>query len=108
MNNSGKQLSWQWIVVGLVVIVLGAMTFLAGFGTGFGTGRVTAPEGMVSAIQARPTAEAGQTEFSTSELPEKFDLVWEAWNALEEDFYGDLPDTPEMVGGLVTGMLRAA
>ena len=45
MNNSGKQLSLQWIVVGLVVIFLGGMTFLAGFGTGFGTGRVTAPKG---------------------------------------------------------------
>lgn len=117
MNNSGKQLSLQWIVVGLVVIFLGGMTFLAGFGTGFGTGRVTAPEGMVFAglpdsggsdMQARPTAETGQAEFSPGELPEKFDLVWEAWSALEEDFYGDLPDTPEMVGGLVTGMLRAA
>ena len=44
-----------------------------------------------SDMQARPTAEAGRTEFNAGELPEKFDLVWEAWNALEEDFYGDLP-----------------
>ena len=117
MNNSGKQLSLQWIVVVLVVILLGGMTFLAGFGTGFGTGRVTAPEGVVSAAppapdradrQVGPTPAAGQTELSAGELPKKFDLVWEAWDALEEDFYGDLPDTPEMVGGLVTGMLRAA
>ena len=117
MNNSGKQPSLQWIAVVLVVILLGGMTFLAGFGTGFGTGRVTAPEGMVSAApsapdgtdaQARPTREAGQTELSAGELPKKFDLVWEAWGALEDDFYGDLPDTPEMVGGLVTGLLRAA
>ena len=78
---------------------------------------MTAPEGVVSAApsapdgadaQARPTPAAGQTELSAGELPEKFDLVWEAWDALEEDFYGDLPDTPEMVGGLVTGMLRVA
>ncbi len=54
MNNSGKQLSLQWIAVVLVVVLLGGMTFLAGFGTGFGTGRVTAPEGVVSAAPLGP------------------------------------------------------
>ncbi len=116
MKRSEKQPSVQWIVIVLVVVVLGGMTFLAGFGTGFGTGRVTAPE-LASAAppapdrtgaQTRATPQAGQTEFAAGDLPEKFDLVWEAWDALEQDYYGDLPDTPEMVGGLVTGMLRAA
>ena len=58
--------------------------------------------------QVRSTPQAGQAEISSDALPEQFDLVWEAWDALEQDFYGDLPDTPEMVGGMVTGMLRAA
>lgn len=107
-----------WIVVVVAVIALGAMTFVAGFGAGFGTGRVTAPQ-----LAALQTAGQGPVDFgvepaavpsfpaagpSSDTVPEDFDLIWEAWDALESNFYGDLPATPEMVGGLVSGMLRAA
>jgi carboxyl-terminal processing protease len=116
MNKSERQVSVKWIAVFLAVVLLATMTFLAGFGTGFGTGRVTAP-GLAAAAPpapdgvgapARSTPDAGQDGYTARSLPEEFDLVWEAWDALEADFYGDLPDTPEMVGGLVTGLLRAA
>ncbi|MFN2166336.1 MAG: S41 family peptidase, partial [Anaerolineae bacterium] len=109
----------KWLVVLLVLVVLGSMTFVAGFGTGFGTGRVTAPRpdaSQMAAVVAPPggthqadgPAAVRPTPSALGKLPEEFDLVWEAWDALEEDFYGDLPDTPNMVGGLVTGILRAA
>ncbi|HRI57573.1 MAG TPA: S41 family peptidase, partial [Anaerolineae bacterium] len=39
--------------------------------------------------------------------PDDFELIWEAWDALEKSFYGDMPATPETVGGLVEGLLRA-
>ncbi len=114
----------------VVIVLLGAMTFVAGFGAGFGTGRVTAPQtaSMAAAPVAhemnggsemynlRPTVTPRaasaptptQAPTATSpEVPEDFDLIWEAWNALEESFYGDLPPTPETVGGLVEGLLRA-
>ena len=117
MNNKPeKRLPLTWLALVLVAVLLGAMTFLAGFGTGFGTGRVTAPQLAAALPPApdQPAASIGQgreddsTAINPGELPEEFDLVWEAWDALEEDYYGDLPDTPEMVGGLVTGLLRAA
>lgn len=117
MNARNSNL--KWLVVFLVLIVLGSMTFVAGFGTGFGTGRVTAPRADASQLaavtgstggshQANGSAIARPTPAAPGRLPEEFDLVWEAWDALEEDFYGDLPETPNMVGGLVAGMLRAA
>lgn len=116
MNDSKGGFSWRWIGVIAVVILLGGMTFVAGFGTGFGTGRVTAPQYASSAasVLARPDAPPDAAASALplfqqgDEVPEEFDLLWEAWNALEADYYGELPDTPEMVGGLVTGMLRAA
>ena len=120
MNNSKRLLAWQWIAIIAVIILLGGMTFLAGFGTGFGTGRVTAPQYASSAPVAasalvRPDATPAPAAASAlpflnqgEDVPPEFDLLWEAWSALEDDYYGDLPDTPEMVGGLVTGMLRAA
>jgi carboxyl-terminal processing protease len=108
----------------LVVVLLGGMTFVAGFGAGFGTGRVTAPEATAMEAAAvalsaadesgRPTPAAEPSDAPASaplrgsqEVPEDFDLIWEAWDALQETFYGDLPATPETVGGLVEGLLRA-
>ncbi len=123
--NTRKSSPLVWIVVLLAIILLGAMTFFAGFGAGFGTGRVTAPQ--VAAMGAaavesgsaearptgilRPTPAADPTDApaaaGSQETPEDFELIWEAWEALEESFYGDLPATPETVGGLVEGLLRA-
>ena len=105
----------KWIVLIGVLILLGAMTFVAGFGTGFGTGRLTAPQ-LASLRPAASVASEPDPESkpvaprlqTPGDLPEEFDLIWEAWDALEQDFYGDLPDTPEMVGGIVSGILRAA
>ncbi|MFZ2360679.1 MAG: hypothetical protein WA040_15170 [Anaerolineae bacterium] len=41
-----------WLVIAVVVLLLGAMTFVAGFGAGFGTGRATAPQ--VASLNAAP------------------------------------------------------
>lgn len=118
MNNSNRVLSWQWIgIIAIVILLVGGMTFVAGFGTGFGTGRVTAPQYASNSASAlvRPDTPPAPAAASTllfmsqsGDVPQEFDLLWEAWDALEKDYYGELPDTPEMVGGLVTGMLRAA
>lgn len=108
-----------WIVVIGVILLLGGMTFVAGFGAGFGTGRATAPQlaslaasgyGPVDfgAEPAGAATAAPAAVPAAGSVPEDFDLIWEAWEALEDSYYGDLPETPEMVGGLVAGMLRAA
>ncbi len=112
-----------WIIVAVVVVLLGAMTFMAGFGAGFGTGRVTAPQ--VASLNAARHSDRGQRRSrptatpralaspgsapasAAAQTPEDFDLIWEAWQALDENFYGDLPATPETVGGLVEGLLFA-
>jgi carboxyl-terminal processing protease len=116
MNNSSSTI--KWILVLAAVITLGAMTFVAGFGAGFGTGRITSPELAAQSAAvvmppdggsvALPRPSGTNSSAAESERPEEFELLWEAWKALEEDYYGDLPASPEMVGGIVTGMLRAA
>lgn len=128
--NTQRTSPLLWLVVVTVVVLLGAMTFMAGFGAGFGTGRVTAPQtaalaaapmtreanGAGEMYNLRPTATpraassptpAQAPAVTAPEIPQDFDLIWEAWEALEQSFYGDLPPTPETVGGLVEGLLRA-
>ncbi|HNS02793.1 MAG TPA: S41 family peptidase [Anaerolineae bacterium] len=122
--NQRKTSPLVWAVAALAIVLLGAMTFAAGFGAGFGTGRVTAPKVAVQAATAgalgasgdriplpgRPTPAPEPADPAPAvavDTPEDFELIWEAWDALEESFYGDLPATPETVGGLVEGLLRA-
>lgn len=113
--SSRKTSPWLWLVAVLAILILGAMTFIAGFGVGFATRSVTAQQvasvpgpsevggsNPSSSVQTLPAAGANIT------VPDNFDLIWEAWDALEKDFYGDLPETPEMAGGIVGGMLRSA
>ena len=52
MNNSKRNRLLQWIAVIAIAILFGGMIFVAGFGTGFGTGRVTAPQYASSAPSA--------------------------------------------------------
>ena len=47
----------------------------------------------------------------TFEIPEQtgasFDLFWEAWDIIQQDFYGDLPDEEEMTYGAIRGATGA-
>jgi carboxyl-terminal processing protease len=47
----------------------------------------------------------------TIEIPEKtgasFDLFWEAWDIIQQDFYGELPDEEEITYGAIRGATGA-
>jgi carboxyl-terminal processing protease len=69
----------------LVAIIAGA-SFLAGFGV----------NQLISPAQIRPRA--GE--------PEQFELFWEAWQIIEQEFFGELPDPEEFTYGSIRGALR--
>jgi len=75
----------------LVAIVLVAMIAGASFLAGFGVNQFIGP----TRIQPR----AGE--------PEQFDLFWEAWQIIEQEFFGELPDPKELTYGAIQGALRA-
>lgn len=43
----------------------------------------------------------------TAEEPAEFTVYWEAWNLVEENFYGELPDAKTQTYGSIRGMLAA-
>jgi carboxyl-terminal processing protease len=109
----------------IVAIVMGSL----GFATGFLTHSVlaadtsdTAPTVLVeitatpSVPEGLPTATEpaeGSTEPSaapTIEIPAEtgatFDLFWEAWDLIQQDFYGDLPTEEELTYGAIRGALN--
>ncbi len=118
----------------IVAIVMGGLGFITGFLThtimvsdvpqivSTVVVEITAglPAATVPIAEAQPTAGATSgatpaptplpTAVPTVKIPEKtgatFDLFWEAWNLIQEDFYGDLPTEEEMTYGAIRGALN--
>jgi len=70
----------------LVAVIAGA-SFLAGFGV----------DQLISPIRVH--LRAGE--------PEQFGLFWEAWQIIEQEFFGQLPDPGVFTHGAIRGALRA-
>ena len=75
----------------LVAIVLAAMIAGSSFLAGFGVNQ------LISHTQAHPRD--GE--------PEYFDLFWEAWQIIEQEFFGELPDPKQLTYSAIQGSLRA-
>ena len=74
----------------LAAIVLVAMIAGASFLAGFGVNQLISP------TQIHPRA--GESE--------QFELFWEAWQIIEQEFFGELPDPEEFTYGSIRGALR--
>jgi carboxyl-terminal processing protease len=80
-------------VVALLVALTTSIAFLAGF-----VARASlVPEPTVVAVE--PSVEPGSSE------EEAFRIFWEAWDILEREFYGDLPDVQEMAYSAIRGVI---
>lgn len=44
---------------------------------------------------------------STTETPAEFDVFWEAWSFLNEEFYGEIPPDQDRVHGAIRGMVAS-
>lgn len=97
----------------LLIAFVGVLIASGAFVAGFGAGAVVAPLSpalsassfepprLLPAPTATPTV---SLEPSESEA-EAFDLFWEVWHILEDEYYGELPDEAEMTYGAIQGVL---
>ena len=74
----------------LAAIVVAAIIAGASFLAGFGVNQLISP----TQVQTR------------ADEPEQFDLFWEAWQIVEQEFFGELPDPKELTYGSIRGALR--
>ncbi|MFQ6001784.1 MAG: S41 family peptidase [Anaerolineae bacterium] len=86
--------TFQRLILILLVSIVAATSYLVGF-----------------ASQVIP-AYVGEVEESeifhpAAEEPPEFAVYWEAWNLVEENFYGELPDAKTQTYGSIRGMLAA-
>ena len=48
-----------------------------------------------------------RTQAVDVQVPQKFNLFWEAWRVVQGEFYGDVPDKPALTRGAIRGMLSS-
>lgn len=117
--------AFKFLLVTVIVLILAVGMFAAGFGsayllTGQGAG-LMAPSASAPASptafpnpsaepqEGRPTEETDRTPSSTpvpqNDAQESFQLFWEAWDLLQRNYYGDVPDLQEITYAAIRGML---
>lgn len=94
-----RRRDWPRLVgVVLVLIFLTSSAFLAGFATQ----RLSVVEEAAPAQQAQVSR--GQSDLGPSNP--SFDVFWEAWQIVQREFYGPLPDQDDLVYGAIQGALE--
>jgi carboxyl-terminal processing protease len=111
------------VLILLLAVTGAAACYLAGLGTGLTINQATA------AVSMAPTRLLGQDAHFETPAPatpppaptptatispqpsageeDEFDIFWEAWHVLEEEFYGELPAEPELPYAALRGVIAA-
>jgi carboxyl-terminal processing protease len=104
------------IIITVAALAVAACLLAAGIGLGFalGTARAASPTPADTADQANSTsapsgdAIAADCPPSASALDDaEFGPFWEAWNAVEDRYYYDLPSAEERMHGAIRGMMES-
>jgi carboxyl-terminal processing protease len=116
MSNAMK-----YALVSAIAVMLLALVFVVGFASAYlltGSGTLPALPGLAPAAELPPTEEGTLTGVAptptpvpipapTNEDEEAFQLFWEVWGLVQQNFYGDLPDMQEVAYAAISGMLEA-
>ena len=100
----------------VLLLVLAALIGAAGFASGFIVRWMTVPEPVVEVVEPQNTAvPTVQSATPTPEEPTpapatgnegKLELFWEAWQIIQSEFYGDLPNQDELTYGAIRGAVN--
>ncbi len=118
MDNSILRSVIKFVFVSTIVVVFSATSFAVGFGTSYvltGNGTIpglsaAAPTPTPSAtVQPPPTPAPAPTPVPIptpqSEDEKTFQVFWEVWDLVQQNFYGDLPDMQQVTYAAIHGML---
>jgi carboxyl-terminal processing protease len=114
------------LVVSVLVALIAGVAYLVGFGSGYSAGLTNAPR-TIAAIQAPPTLPAAEgtptprpvaptraprvtvtptaSSAASSDEEAAFQVFWEAWKLLKDEYYGDLPEPQKMARAAIRGVL---
>lgn len=89
------------LTISVIAVIMTGTAYLAGFGTSW---LMTQEANLPRAVQAVDQQEAQQTP--TADRPANFEVFWEAWDHVRQNFYGEIPTAKEMTYGAIRGVLR--
>jgi len=109
------------LAVAVLVAAVAVVAYLVGFGSGYYAARLTAPVAALQTAPLQPSSGAtpaapapSPTRSPTRATPpaptsnddeEAFQVFWEAWKLLKDEYYGDLPDPQKMTRAAIRGVL---
>ncbi|WP_376790951.1 S41 family peptidase [Thermoflexus sp.] len=94
IKRAGNLLLFATLAVGLI-----ASAFLAGFGVAWGMGAA-------STRAQSPAPEAVAPSPPPRDLQEAFDIFWEAWKLVQDEYYGAIPAPQTVAYGAIRGALQ--
>jgi len=89
----------------MIMVTLVAVVVVGAFGAGYVARAVHVPAGL-PAVATLSAPQAPQIIFTDEDVPEEFDVFWEAWSFVEEEFYGEIPSDENRVYGAIRGMVN--
>lgn len=111
------------IVIGVLVAVIAGVAYLVGFGSGYYAASASAPPAVAQTTPSKPApaetplpsvvpptrppvrATPAPSTGPSSEQEQAFEVFWEAWKLLEDEYYGELPNPQEMTRSAIRGVL---
>lgn len=113
--NTNRRSLLRLLLVLILLTFVGTTAFVAGFGMSL----LTESRGILPIPTVEPVTSPPQTDpatpGATSPAPtlppnadadrERFQIFWEAWRLVEENYYGDVPDMQAVTYGAIRGML---
>ncbi len=113
--DSDTRNTLKFVLVSMTLLVLLSATFLAGFGLAYlltaggalPTWSVTAPTATPTTGEQPPAPTLVPPPTPTSEDEETFQLFWEVWRLVQQNYYGELPSMQEVTYAAIRGMIEA-
>ncbi len=87
------------LLVASLILLMAGTSFAAGFGTHWVLSNTPLRLPAISTAGSSPAETAGK--------PEQFKVFWEAWDIIQREFYGQVPDSQEMTYGAIRGVIKA-
>ncbi|HXF69799.1 MAG TPA: S41 family peptidase [Thermoflexus sp.] len=94
IKRAGNLFLFATLVVGLT-----ASAFLTGFGVAWGMG-------VASSRASSPAPAAVAPSPPPRDLQEAFDIFWEAWKLVQDEYYGEIPEPRTVAYGAIRGALQ--
>ena len=112
-------------VISLLVASVATAAYLVGFGSGYSAGAQNTPTTIVQVMPTAPSVVATSTPRppaptrtpgratptppaaagASSDEEQAFQVFWEAWQLLKQDYYGELPEPQKMARAALRGVL---